>query len=375
MQFNQIIGQDNIKKRLIHSVYSNRVSHAQLIAGPEGCGKLSLAIAYAQFINCEHKTIDDSCGKCPSCLQYNELVHPDLHFIFPITNSKSSKPISKDFLPEWRKALLENNYYISLNQWYEKLNIENKQGIIYAEDCNEILRHVSMKSYESEYKVVIIWMIEKLFHAASPKLLKILEEPPDKTLFLLITENQDIILNTIRSRTQLIHIPKLDIPSLVHELVIKHHIDEPNAKKIALQSNGNYIKAINLISEDQEEIFYFNTFRNWMRLCLNINITQLNEFINGVSTLGREKQKRLFQYSLMIIHEILIHNFQQVPIIKSNEEENTFLQKFSTFININNINFFSHEFNQALFHIERNANPKILFTDLSFTLSNLLKVN
>jgi len=373
MQFKQIIGQGNIKKRLINSVYTNRVSHAQLFFGPEGCGKLSLAIAYAQFINCENKQPDDSCGECPSCLQYNALAHPDLHFIYPIASSKNSKPLSKNYISQWREFLSENNYHVSLNQWYEKLNLENKQGTIFAEDCNEIIRTTGMKSYEAEYKVVIIWMIEKLFHAASPKLLKTLEEPPEKSLFILITENQNAILNTIRSRTQLINIPKFSNQTLIHELVSKFDVTEINAKKIIAQSNGNYIKAINLIGEDQEEIFYFNTFREWMRICFNINMAQLADFTNNISTIGREKQKRLFQYSLNIIHEIISQKFQKVSVTKSNEEENTFISKFSAFIHLNNMPLIYDELNKAMYHIERNANPKILFTDLSFTINKLLK--
>lgn len=189
MLFNKIIGQQQVKERLIQTVKENRVSHAQLFIGANGSGKLALAIAYAQYVNCKSRSETDSCGICPSCIKYEKLIHPDLHFIYPIAATKEvKKPRSADFIESWRSLLIENNYYISLNEWFEKIGIENKQGIINAEDCNSIIKTLGYKSYEAEYKVMIIWMAEKLFHAAAPKILKILEEPPEKTLFILITE-------------------------------------------------------------------------------------------------------------------------------------------------------------------------------------------
>nr|MBC8146675.1 DNA polymerase III subunit delta [Bacteroidota bacterium] len=211
MQFKEVIGHEEIKKRLIQTVRENRISHAQLFAGQEGIGKLALAIAYGQYISCTNKQETDSCGVCPSCIKYNKLIHPDLYFTYPVSTNKEvkTKPLSRLFISKWREILLQKDYIFSLQQWYQKIQIENKQGIINTEDCNEIIKSLSLKTFESEYRVVIIWMPEKLFHAAAPKLLKILEEPPPKTLFLLITESPDKILKTIISRTQIIKIPKL----------------------------------------------------------------------------------------------------------------------------------------------------------------------
>ena len=194
--------------------------HAQLFLGPEGSGKLPLALAYAQYINCQNRQEDDSCGHCPSCIKFNKLIHPDLHFVYPVSKTKDSsdKPTSKEFLKPWRELVLENNGYINLTDWYEKIDIEKKQGIINADDCNNIIKTLSYKSFESEYKIMIIWMVEKLFHSAAPKILKILEEPPEKTLFILISENPDIIINTILSRTQLVKIPKIANNDLYQEL-------------------------------------------------------------------------------------------------------------------------------------------------------------
>ena len=199
MLFKDVIGHNDLKSRLLLSVKEGRIPHAQLFFGPEGSGNLPLAFAYAQYLNCKNRQPEDSCGLCPSCIQFQKLAHPDLHFIYPVatTTTIKEKPKSLDFIAQWREFLLSNNCYVSLNDWYETIEIEKKQGIINKDDCNEIVRLLGYKSYESEYKVMVIWMVEKLFHAAAPKILKILEEPPDKTVFLLITENTDLILSTI----------------------------------------------------------------------------------------------------------------------------------------------------------------------------------
>jgi len=210
LKFADVIGQQQVKSQLLKTVKNNRVSHAQLFLGQAGIGKLGLAIAYAQYINCTNKQEDDSCGVCPSCVKYEKLIHPDLHFIFPTaTTERVEKPKSKDFVSEWRELILDRNGYISIADWYGKIGIERKRAIINARDCNDIIQTLSYKSFEAEYKVMIIWMVEKLFHSAAPKLLKILEEPPDKTLFILVAENQESMLKTILSRTQLIKVPFL----------------------------------------------------------------------------------------------------------------------------------------------------------------------
>lgn len=375
MSFSNIIGQEIVKKRLIQSVKDARVSHAQLFLGPEGAGKLSMAIAYAQYINCENRLPEDACGVCRSCRQFAKLTHPDLHFVYPVATTKEvpEKPSSKLFINAWREYLLNNQYYVTLPGWYEKIGIEKKQGIINAEDCNNIIKTLNYKSYESEYKVMIIWMVEKLFHSAAPKILKILEEPPEKTLFILISENQDQIINTILSRTQLVKIPKIDDQTLYNTLKLKYGLKGSSLKKMVYLSNGNYCQALDLMEESEVENEHFNLFSNWMRACWKNDISAYLSFISEISKSGREQQKSFLKFSLRVIRNCLLIHTQNPSLIKLDGEEMEFTNKFSPFINKSNVLRFTEEYNKAIFHIERNANPAVLFMDLSLINHHLLK--
>jgi len=372
MLFKNIIGQEQTKKRLIRSVKENRVSHAQLFLGPEGCGKLALAIAYAQYINCENKKDNDSCGICKSCLKYEKIIHPDLHFLYPISPIKD-RIISSHFLPEWRKILLENNCYVSLSEWYESIGIENKQGFINAKDCNETIKTLSYKSYESEYKVMIIWMIENLFHSAAPKLLKILEEPPDKTLFILICENHEQVINTILSRAQIIKIPKISDKELSHALTQIHEITPKRANEIIRLTEGNYIDARSL-SGDVIENELFTEIHQWLRLCYANNFIEIIGLGEKFAKKGREKQKGFFLETIRILRESFLAGVKQFDIIKAEGEELIFAKKFSQFFHKKNYNQIFQELNDAISHIERNANPKILWLDLSIKIAEFIKI-
>ena len=340
MKFSDIKGNDRIKQKLIQTVLDQRVSHAQLFFGPEGNEKLALAIAYAQLINCTNKNLppevgmgQDSCGVCPSCIKYQKLIHPDLHFIYPVATTKkvTKKPKSRDFIEEWRNFLIENNYRGSLLDWYESIGIENKQGIINAEDCNEIIHTLSYKSYESEYKVMILWMVEKLFYAAAPKLLKILEEPPDKTLFLLVSEDPDQIISTIRSRTLLVKISGSDFR----------------------QEN------------EAEDSVNFTAFRNWMRLCFAKDVIALVNWSNEVAKTGRENQKSLLLYALKVIDLCTSINYGKGKNEITMNEESQFILKISPFFTSHNLIQFTQLFNTALYHVERNGHAPTLFLDVS----------
>ncbi|MCX6234669.1 MAG: hypothetical protein NT175_08100 [Bacteroidetes bacterium] len=377
MRFSDIIGQKTLKQRLIQTVRDSRISHAQLFLGPEGSGKLALAIAYAQYINCEKRENGDSCGHCPSCIKYNKLIHPDLHFIFPVAATKEvpKDPVSNNFLRDWRELLIENNGYISLGDWYEKIEIENRQGIINADDCNEILRTLSYKSYESEYKVMIIWMVEKLYHAAAPKILKILEEPPDKTLFLLVSENQDQIINTILSRTHLVKIPKLTDAELYDVLKMRfRNRKEEEVIDIVSLVDGNFHQAIRLLGEPENAISHFNNFSTWMRMCYQRKIADIEKFVEEIAGIGREKQKEFMVYTLKFVRECLVMQFGKSEMTRLNPLEQKFALNFAPYINAANADLFYDELNKAIFHIERNANPSILFMDLSLKISQLLKM-
>lgn len=376
MQFSKITGQQAVKERLIQTVRDSRISHAQLFLGPEGCGKLAMAIAYAQFINCTNRKIEstDSCGICPSCLKFEQLAHPDLHFVYPVAATKDvpKKPVSKNFIAKWRALLLDHKAYINLSNWYDTIGIENKQGIINAEDCNEIVRTLSYKSYEAKYKVMIIWMVEKLFHAAAPKILKILEEPPDNTLFILIAEEQGQIISTILSRTQLIKFKKLADEELRSTLMKVYGVEPKNAHRITLASDGNLITALSLL-EDESPDDHFVQFRQWMRLCYYLKVSAIQDWISEINKIGREKQKAFLATGLEILHECLLVKQLGKEFIRREGEERKFILDFSGTISESFIPEISTKLNEASYHIERNANPGILFMDLSLTISRMLK--
>jgi DNA polymerase III subunit delta' len=381
LQFKNITGQNEVKRRLILTVKENRVSHAQLFHGPEGSRKLATAIAYAQFINCRNRSFDpddpgggDSCGTCPSCIKFAKLIHPDLHFIFPVAKTKEvdKDPISKDFLKTWRETLLENDFRLNLNEWYKVAGFEKKQGIINADDCSEILRTLSYKSYESEFKVMIIWMADRLYHAAAPKILKILEEPPDKSLFILITENPEKIINTILSRTQAVKFPRLRDEDLMVDLTENYQCPAEEAQRITPLAEGNLTRAVKIMTKDEDELYFLEKFRLWMNLCYKNDLQKIMEFIAEIAKLGREKQKNFLAYAERIVRNALLINYKNPHLTSLNREEKDFMVKFGKFINHANIVTFTGELEKAQYHIERNANPSILFMDMSMTFTVLL---
>lgn len=357
MRFSEIPENRQIKEKLVQTVLAQRVSHAQLFFGPDDSSKLALAIAYAQFINCTNKqginedlkspsqashSMPDSCGTCPSCVKYHKLIHPDLHFIYPVATTKrvSAKPMSKHFLEEWRSFLIEHDFEPNLQNWYETIGIENKQGIINAHDCNDIITTLSYKSYESDYKVMIIWMVEKLYYTAAPKILKILEEPPEKTLFILISEEPDLIIKTILSRTLMVKIPRLD--------------------KVRSTASG----------DDQ---LNFVTFRQWMRACYGVKIIELIQFASEIAKSGREKQKSFLIYALKTIGSCASMNYLGQLPESAGGDELKFIKDFSPFIKPENLGEFNLLLNDAIHHIERNAHPGTLFLDLSLKVVRLFK--
>jgi DNA polymerase III subunit delta' len=378
MLFREIAGQQGIKRKLVQTVLDHRVSHAQLFFGGEGSEKLALAIAYAQFINCTHKQIPttgegylpDSCGTCPSCVKYQKLVHPDLHFIFPVATTKkvTRKPQSRDFLEEWRKFLIDNEYHVTLLEWLEYIGIENKQGIINADDCHDIITTLGYKSYESEYKVMIIWMVEKLFYAAAPKILKILEEPPDKTLFILVAEDPETIIPTILSRTLLVKVPRITEGELSDFLGRKFNISDYDAEIIARQAKGNLKLAIHRYQHTEEEEGNFRRFRDWMRLCFARDVAGLVNFVGDLSKIGRENQKNMLQYALRIVQSCASYRYQGESPVTFAGEELKFIKDISKFINPSNYLGFNDVFNQALYHVERNAYAPVLFLDVSLKI-------
>lgn len=390
MKFSDIIGQEPLKQRLKRTVAENRVSHAQLFLGPEGSGKLALALAYGQYINCRNRTPEDSCGECPSCKKYSKLIHPDLHFIYPINKTKEvddKKIYSRDFIVAWREFLQQNNYYVTLPDWYEKIGIEKKQGFINADEADGINRTLAYKAYEAEYKVMIIWMVEKMNSTSANKLLKNLEEPSDKTLFILISENQEQIIATILSRAQLVKVPRLADNDIQHSLEFTHQVAADEASKIARLADGNYASALMLAGKTgagsdslDAERERFTIFREWMRRCFTIagNLKDYDKLLETIPSLigdgSREKQKEMLAYSLEMFRICLQYNVGNQHLIRLDGEELAFVKNFSAFIHPRNINLFEEEFNRAIFHIERNANATIVLTDLSHLIARILKI-
>lgn len=368
MQFREITGQDATKQRLIATVKENRVSHAQLFLGPEGSGSLALAVAYAQYISCENKQENDSCGACNSCRKYQKLVHPDLHFSYPFF-AKHKDDTALTFIDQWRKAFLKNPY-LNLDEWRSYLDAANKQANINIAECHQIIRKLSFKPFESEYKILIMWLPEYLDKEGNT-LLKIIEEPAQKTLFLLVAESQDDILNTILSRTQLVKIPALKDAD-VQDYLEQHHQSEAAAAQIAYLSNGNLTAAIHRISAD--ETSYHERFAQWLRLCFTNDGLKLIEFTEQLAKLGRENQKNFLEYGLCFIRECGMLISGAGDLVHLPEKEMVVAQNMaSKVLTMPMVEVITNELDKAHHHVERNANPRILFLDVSLQLVKILK--
>jgi DNA polymerase III subunit delta' len=372
MLFSEIVGQHEIKKRLIQSVIENRISHAQLFLGPEGSGNLALAVAYAQYINCSARTDVDSCGTCASCNKYSKLVHPDLHFAFPVATSDGKPKVSDDYIKEWREIFLSNPYF-NPNQWYASIGLENKQGIISTHESVAILRKLNMKSFEAEYKVLIIWMPEKMNQVASNKLLKIIEEPPPNTLFFLVPENSGMMLATILSRTQLIKISKIDDRSLFGYITQKYDYPEQQVKDTVNISNGNLNAALRILQSDEENSENFELFASLMRTCYKKDVLELLDWCDKICGFGRERQKNFLTYSIRMLRENYMMN-QGVPeLALLTSKENDFSSKFNPFINSRNVQQIFSEMEKAMYHVESNGSDKIIFTDMALKVIKLIR--
>lgn len=379
MLFSEILGQEHIKNHLIQSASQGRIPHAQLFVGPEGCGTLPMAIAYAQYMVCQNSG-NENTGNNESCnLKFNHLSHPDLHFVFPTvtTEDVKSKPKSADFVVEWREFLNENPYG-SLADWYKVLGVQNKQGEIRVDDAHEIIKQLSLKSLEGGYKIMIIWMAEKLNIAASNKLLKMLEEPTDKTVFILIAENEGDIIQTIRSRCQVLNFLGLPEEVISKALVNQENIDENNARKIAHQAQGNFNKALHIIHNNTEDAPFEQWFVLWVRAAFRAkgNAAAIQDLIlwsEQIAALGREAQKRFLDFCLEMFRQALLLNYETKDLVYMEPKVEGFkLENFAPFVNGNNITEIYKEISDANYHIERNGNAKLILTDLSIKLTRLI---
>jgi DNA polymerase-3 subunit delta' len=373
MYFKDVVGQEVIKKRLIRSVEEERISHAQMFSGHSGTGKLAMALAYAQYISCKNRSADDSCGVCPSCHKYQKLAHPDLHFVFPIFNAKQfNKPVSDDFLPMWREKVLANPYF-QLSDWLRHINAGNAQGEIYERESESILRKLNLKSFESEFKVMIIWLPEKMNQACSNKLLKMIEEPPSKTLFILITENEEGVIGTIRSRAQLVKFPFVDNEALKNALLNIENIDPEIVPDAVHLASGSYIGALEYLTPGDDEQFYFQKFQEMMRFAYARQVSELIVWADEMAKIGRDKQKAYFAAALRLVREYFVSNMKRSEIMYMNRNEKEWAKKFAPFINERNIVAFADEFELGIKHISMNGNPRIVFMDTALRMVRLIK--
>lgn len=373
MYFKDIVGQSGVKERLIKSAREGFIPHAQLFCGPEGVGKLPLALAYAQYLNCENPSETDSCGVCPSCKKYDNLAHPDLHFVFPIVKKAAKKKeVCDDYIVEWRE-MFESTLYFSYHQWLTNIEAENSQGVIYAKESEEIVRKLSLKIYEAKFKVMVVWLPEKMHEACANKLLKIIEEPTPNTVFLLVSDAPDMIIGTIQSRSQRINIPAIEKADIEKELIAKYNINEVDAENIAHLSRGSFVKALETISLDEENKYFFELFVNMMRSSYARNIKSIKAIAADLAGIGRERQKSYLMYSQKMIREYFVSNLQQPEIVYLNNSENAFGVRFAPFINERNIMDFMQELSLAEMHIEQNVNARMVFFDLCLKVTMLLK--
>lgn len=373
MFFKDIIGQNEVKERLISSAGKGIIPHAQLFCGQEGVGKFPLALAYAQYLNCENPSETDSCGKCPSCVKYNHLAHPDLHFVFPIIKKTAKKKeVCDDYITEWREFIKQSSYF-NLSQWLDYIDAENSQGLIYAKESEEIIRKLSLRIYEAKYKVMIIWLPEKMHESCANKLLKIIEEPTDNTIFLLVSDIPDNIITTIQSRCQRVNIHGVKETDITEALESAYNISPEDAASVAHLANGNYLKAIETISLNEEHKFFFNLFIQMMRASYARNIKEIKAIGNEIAGVGRENQKGFLKYCQRMVREYFVSNMSQPEMIYLAQDEANFGTRFAPFINERNIIGFMNELALAERHIEQNVNAKMVFFDLCLKITMLIK--
>jgi DNA polymerase-3 subunit delta' len=374
MRFSEIVGHKNLKSKLIEHINSGRISHAQLFTGNEGVGTLSLALGYFQYLCCENKKMEDSCGECNSCKKHQKLIHPDLHCVFPTNSIEKREALSNEFLPEWRN-FIHNNSYQNLFDWLESIKISNKQGLINVEEADQIIKKLKLRPFEAKYKMMIIWLAEKMNIQAANKILKILEEPEGNTVFILITENQDELLSTIVSRTQIIKVPPLTSKEIESGLIARG-IDENSAKDISIIADGNFRFALELSREASENLdTNLEQYKMWMRYCYSQKIQELLKWTDEISGTGRENQKQFIEYALKNIRSNLALTISANETVKTTKSESDFSTKFHQFIHPKNVIFIYHDLSKAYSDIERNVNSKMVFLDLSLKLSTYLRMS
>ncbi len=367
MLFKQIVGQAYLKNKLVNMVAGGRISHTQLFVGPEGCGNLALAVAFAQYINCLHPLPDDSCGVCSSCLKFEKLIHPDLHFTYPTISPYKQ---SKELIEEWREAFTANPY-LSNFDWLNMLdNGTNKQGNITIDECRDIVHRLGFTSYEAKYKIQIIWQAEHLKNEGNV-LLKILEEPPQNTIIILVANDTEKVLATILSRTQTIKVSKLNDSEIETALIDLHACSRQKATDIARLSDGDYNMAVSLAAVEHDG--YFERYSKWMRCCYSGKVDEIQKWVDEIAGTGREYVKNFIGYTIQMLRAAFLYRYGDKQLLRVNEEELNFLVKFTGFIHEGNLSEIIKSLDDSVFYTERNANLKIMFLNLSLYIGKQLR--
>ena len=377
MYFKDVIGQDELKNQLTVTARKGLVPHARLFHGEEGTGAFQLALAYARYLNCTDRNEDDSCGRCRTCLQYNELAHPDLHFVFPmISVKKTKKEVCDDYLPEWRaflKGHITRKTFFTIDTWVTTLDADNKQAIIYSAESDRIMHKMSLRIYEAAYRVLFIWTPDRMHETCANKLLKIIEEPPAKTAILMITNHLDRILETIVSRSQLVHVGPIQAERITAVLKNQWGVPEEDARSIAHLSGGNFFKALSYLSVENDDVYFLAQFKNIMRNGWTRNIVAMKAFADEMASLGREQQKNFLTFCQRQIRENFVNCLRAPELNYMSREEADFARNFSPYVNERNIVDMMDEIALAEMHIAQNVNSKMVFFDLSMRITVLVK--
>ena len=377
MFFKDIIGQQEVIERLVKDAQAGTVPHALLFCGPEGVGKLQTAIAFSRYLLCRDKgTAAESCGTCPACVKMDKLVHPDLHFVFPVINKSKSagrSTVSDDEIATWRDTVLERHYF-GFEDWLTAIDADNKQARIFVTESESILSKLSLKSVEGGYKIMIIWHAEKMNAECANSILKLLEEPPAGTIFILTTDAPEQMLETIISRTQRIEFKRIPEQLIEQRLTGPGYmLDADTAAKIAHLSGGSWLKAMSALRVNAESDEFFDYFTRLMRLSYGRKLKDLKLWADGIAGGGREWQKRFLAYCQRMIRENFICNFHNPDLNYMTEQERQFSVKFAPFVNENNIIGLMDLLSDAQRDIEQNVNSKMVFFDMSLKTIMLMK--
>ena len=373
MYFHDVIGQDDLKARLTDTARRGLIPHARLFCGRMGCGTFPLALAYARYLNCSDRTDTDACGKCHSCRQCDARAHPDLHFVFPIVADKKRKrTVCDDYLGEWRAMLTERTYF-DLDEWLDRMETAGRQALIYAEESDQMIRATSLRIYEAQYRVLIVWMPERMHAACANKLLKLIEEPPARTVILMVSDAPDLILGTILSRTQRLDIRPIEADALTRALEQRNGLPPDAARRTAHLAHGDLLAAERIMGQDERERLFLDFFIRIMRNAWKRDVRAMKQTADELAALSREQQRAFLTYCQHLVRENFVRRFQSDDLNYLRPDEAAFSARFSPYVNERNVFDFAAELADAERHITQNGNAKMIFFDLTLRITVLLK--